>query len=225
MNVKPITLVVVGKDDAATVAWFQRQDSLATREYAHVVLVQNQPPCSLSEMGNRYLNQYMEVYRSQVFAMIHADTYFDGWARCDHHGLPVDDAVKPDLQILYECAMRGNVCGIVGADMSPQRWWWGHQVRRTTARVAIRLVSTLDSCAVFFRRDLGLRFDETFAGFHCHVEDLCLQAHQRGIPVLVPAVRATHVGESTGKPEWQAEYARWRKVLAEKWEGTEFVTT
>jgi hypothetical protein len=210
VTVKPITLVVVGKDVAATAAWFQRQNSLAMREYAHVVLVANYPAKSLSRIGNGYLDEYMPHYPSPVFGMIHADTFF---------GIKYPN---PDLRILYDCAMLGNVCGIVGADTSVQRYWWGHSLPYGTEH----MVSTLDGCAVFFRRDLGLRFDEAiFTGLHCHVEDLCLQAHARGIPVIVPSVKATHTGESTVDPAWQEGYARWRKVLVEKWKDQEVVTT
>ena len=45
---------------------------------------------------------------------------------------------------------------------------------------------------MFFRRDSGLWFDAVnFDGFHMHVEDLCMQAHAKGIPVLVPPASAS----------------------------------
>jgi metal-sulfur cluster biosynthetic enzyme len=78
---------------------------------------------------------------------------------------------------------------------------------------------------VFFRRDIGLRFDEsTFTSFHCHVEDLCMQAKQRGMPVIVPFADATHASEMPS-PAWRADYMTYRARLASKWRGFRFVTT
>ena len=87
-------------------------------------------------------------------------------------------------------------------------------------------VSCLDGCSVFFHRDLGLRFDEaTFDGFHCHVEDLCLQAHARGIPVVVPSLKADHVGRNKDMVTWMADYRKYKERLTEKWKGIVFATT
>lgn len=169
----------------------------------------------LSEIANVILGEC----RTPVFGLVHADVFFDSpMAR-------VADPAKvfrPDLEILAECALAGKVCGIVGADLLPQRYWWGHSLPDG----AEHPVSCLDGSSIFFRTDLGLQFDEvTFDGFHCHVEDLCLQAHARRISVVVPAVKTDHAGRSTYDPGWQAQYRVYRQRLAEKWNGTVYQTT
>jgi hypothetical protein len=87
-------------------------------------------------------------------------------------------------------------------------------------------VSTLDSSCIFFRTDLGLRFDAaTFDGFHCHGEDICLQAQSRGIPVFVPAANAWHACADTNGPDWGKERDVYYRRLKAKWPGLDFVTT
>lgn len=151
-------------------------------------------------------NAQMDFTDKPVFGLCHADCTFG-----------------PDaLAVFTQVALSGKVCGTVGVNMG-REYIWGKDIPEA---FEVRDISTLDSCCVFFRRDLGLRFDEqTFDGFHCHVEDLCLQAHAKGIPVVVPAAKADHVGGSTADPVWQKDYRFYRSRLAEKWKGTRFETT
>ena len=89
-------------------------------------------------------------------------------------------------------------------------------------------VSTLDSSCIFFPTNLALRFDEqTFDGFHLHGEDICLQAHAKGIPVLVPAANAWHACPDVNGPNWGAERDRYKLKLDAKWKGRfpDYVTT
>jgi hypothetical protein len=177
--------------------------------------------------------------KSLVFGLCHADAVFGPGA----------------LDAFVAEAMRGAVCGIVGIDLAGlyrcsfesrrDSWWqgegagrgWAHENENGLVHSRPRWppsriltggpgeVSTLDGMAVFFRRDLGLRFDEeTFTGYHCHVEDLCLQAHSRGIPVTVPAADAHHRNHIQSQA-FLADYRRYRAKLAAKWAGTEFRTT
>jgi hypothetical protein len=210
-----LLLVVVGKDKEATRAWV---DHNAERlpDFVGVAIIENLEQRPLSAIGNSFLTSPL---CTDVFGLIHADVFFDSPLA------KVSDITKqfaPDLEILYRTAKDGKVCGIVGAAMDAQRYWWGHSLPDGTEHP----VSCLDGSTVFFRRDLGLRFDEgAFDGFHCHVEDLCLQAHAKGIPVVVPAVKADHVGRSTYEPAWQVDYAMYKGRLNEKWAGKEFQTT
>ena len=198
-----LTLVAVGKDLAAC-------SQLQAPEGSVISFVNNRAGKPLSYIGNMAL----ELCQSQVFGLCHADVAFGSGA----------------LEAFTECAMSGHVCGIVGIDKQGiyrcsyndgrDDWWTG-----TVTTGGPGPVSTLDSMAIFFRRDLGLRFDEaTFDGFHCHVEDLCLQAATRGIPVTVPAADARHLDHEQSR-EWLVDYRRYRAKLAEKWSGTEFRTT
>jgi hypothetical protein len=79
-------------------------------------------------------------------------------------------------------------------------------------------VSTLDGCSLFFRRDLGVRFDvETFDSWHLCVEDFCLQAAALGHRITVPPVQAEHRSDTGFAPAWQAAYAGYAGKFARKW--------
>lgn len=216
----PLKLLAIGKDWAQIRSFREQHEERGSFAEVHDVWTYlNKNSKSLSNIANSFL--FLSKPRpGQVFGLVHCDTLFD--SPLYRINRPEAAFWKRDLEILTECAMSGKVCGIVGADLSAQRYWWGHSLPHGTEHP----VSCLDGCSVFFRRDLGLRFDEeTFDGFHCHVEDLCLQAHAKGIPVVVPAVKADHVGQSTFDPAWQADYARYKQKLNEKWKGVVFQTT
>lgn len=166
-------------------------------DWVDLVEVINEEKASLSSIGNYYL----KVGRAPVFGIVHAD--------CDF---------GPDaLQSFYDDAMAGHVCGIVGLCLD-LRYHWCHDLPGC--------VSTLDSCSVFFRRDLLLTFDErTFDSFHLHVEDLCLQAEKRNIRVTVPRADARHKDTTANGTAWLDEYHRYRRLLCEKWADRKFATT
>ena len=206
-------LVIVGKDvEGMYRSWegLPHPPSLSGSAKFHWTAMVNERGRPLASIGNSFLDRY---YPIQVFGLVHADCSFG----------------PGSLEAFYECAMAGNVCGIAGRDPGKGNRWCCNTEEKTGDVVASLRpgpVSTLDSCAVFFRRDLGLRFDEvTFDGFHCHVEDLCLQAHAKGIPVVVPEADASHRGDSTFDSEWQRQYRIYRGRLAYKWKGVAFETT
>lgn len=205
----PMTLVVVGKDQTSLDSFLGAHKPGVLRHAGQYIFVSNTAAESLATIGNRYLVDGIQP----VLGLCHADCSFG----------------FNSLVFFYKCAMAGNVCGIAGRDMGKGNRWCCNKVDTPGLIVASLRpgpVSTLDSNSVFFRRDLGLRFDEaTFDGFHCHVEDLCLKAHAKGIPVVVPAADANHLGESTLDPEWQKQYWIYRERLAMKWKGTTFETT
>ena len=148
-------------------------------------------------------NSVIERSRCDVVGIVHADTVLGA-------GI---------LESLRNASSRGAVTGIVGALTSSGNVWC-RDIQTETS------VSTLDSCAVFMPRTLGLRFDAgAFDSFHCCVEDLCLQAHQRSTPVLVVPGPADHLGTNWGKPDWMSEYWAYRAKLSQKWAGVEFRTT
>jgi len=148
-------------------------------------------------------NALIERSRCDVVGVVHADTMLGA-------GI---------LKSLRNISSIGAVTGIVGAPAGGGNLWC-RDIQTETS------VSTLDSCAVFVPRLSGLRFDaEAFDSFHCCVEDLCCQARQRAIPVLVVPGPADHLGTNWGKPDWMNEYWTYRAKLDQKWAGTEFRTT
>ena len=206
-----LMLIVIAKSVEERMAW--ESHNVPLLHGANYVGMVNHAAHSLAALANSAIDIYGAG--QDVLGLIHADVFFDS-PMYRMNG----QAWTPDLKILTDTAASGAVCGIVGAANDAQRYYWGHSLEHE------KLVSCLDGCSVFFPASSKLRFDEaTFTGMHCHVEDLCLQAHERGIPVVVPPVKADHAGRSTFAPAWQVEYAKWRGVLNKKWEGKEFVTT
>lgn len=151
---------------------------------------------SLASIGNEVLGATQET----VVGLVHADTWF-GPGAIDAFGAAAD---------------RGVVCGIAGRSLDGTYRWCGQNPGE---------VSTLDCCAVFLRKDLGLRFDEQLCrSVHFHAEDLCLQARQRRITIEVPKARAGHygIGLRAGCPKG---YMEAREVFERKWAGFKYRTT
>jgi hypothetical protein len=168
-----------------------REFNLEAVNAAECILVSNEAGLSISTLGNHYL----EHARRPVLGILHADSSL-GPGACDAFAL---------------AASAGAVVGIVGRDIA-RRYVWCTQGGGP--------VETLDCCSVFLRRDLGLAFDEiNFDGFHCYVEDLCMQAHARGIPVSVPVAAASHRGNPNApdRERFMADYARYKRRLIDKW--------
>ena len=155
-------------------------------------------------------NRFKASALGQVCGIVHADTTFPG----------------DSLSAFMKTALEGKVAGIVGAREGPpdmtseEKNVWGNSIAQET------LVSTIDCCSIFFRKDIPLSFDEMhFPTWHCVNEDFCLQAHEVGIPVVIPPTPSTHVGQSTFQPAWQTEYWAYRQFLAGKWPHAKFSTT
>lgn len=224
MTARDLTLVVVGLNEAN-----MRLFDLTHCGAAETILVINHQDEPLSWIGNRWLFDTgapsfpYPAGRRPIFGLCHADTYFGPGA----------------LDAFAQCAGEGNVCGVVGmnpdlkedspgrnpgATKQTQRWGevWSNQNPGP--------VSTLDSASVFFRRDSGLRFDSVnLDGMHLHVEDLCLQASQlKGMPVVVPAANASHIGNPNlqdWNDWWHADYRKYYERFREKWKGVRYGTT
>jgi len=195
-----LTLVVVAADHASLKGF----DCSFLEPTHKTVLIANTAKWSLAEIGNWYLNR-----ETGVVGLCHADCTFNDGA----------------LAAFLMEAEQGKVCGIVGRSET-QEYKVGYRWCFQTPGD----VSTLDSCSIFLRTDIGLRFDEkTFDGYHCHVEDVCLQAQARKIPVVVPAADARHVGvnwlQRYEGHVWLADYQRYRELLVKKWPDFSFATT
>jgi GT2 family glycosyltransferase len=218
-----MTLVVVAKNDE-DMRKFNLEHVLGLPNHG-LFLIGNYPGRSLAYIAN----SIMDKTESSVFGLAHADMEFG----------------PGSLEAFYDCAIRGAVCGACGrtklyqdSDVGPgdsSYVWskdWGHPTPRQLAAgypanpSGPCPVSTLDSSCIFFKSDLGFRFDDViFDGFHCYGEDLCLQAQSRGIPVLVPAANAWHACPDVNGPDWGAKRDVYYKRLKAKWPGLDFVTT
>jgi len=146
-----------------------------------------------------------------VIGIIHADTTWE----------------IRDIARLAGVAAQGNISGIVGCALEPKPYnvessyiVWGRWVPEGQEVE----VSTLDACSIFMRTDSDTVFDEqTFDTFHCCVEDVCISAAKKGVRIIVPDVKANHVGNSN--PSWGEEYAIYRQKLVEKHKDVFFRTT
>jgi hypothetical protein len=165
---------------------------------AELVLIANTKNEPLSTIANRHLSQSRDV-----FGLCHANAWFG----------------PGSLEIFIKTAMEGKVCGIVGRAIDGV-YHWCHTNPGT--------VSTLDGCSIFLPVSCKLRFDDVlFNGFHCHVEDMCLQARKSGMETIVPEANATHLDSDPNEHDenWGQDYWRYRALLGNKWKGTPFFTT
>lgn len=199
---KSVIVVLSGSD--AELALFDPKPLYAATQ---VIIVRNDERRygGYGQVGNRILDSVLP--EADVFGIVHADTTFGGMS---------------DVHAMLEEA-RDHVAGIVGKSLDG-REVWAKNILKTEC------VSTLDSCSLFFPTKSGLRFDTTtFDDFHLCVEDVCLQAHAKGIPVCVPPANANHRGNRAYDPHargpWYEKYWLYRDRLAKKWAGTPFTTT
>jgi hypothetical protein len=195
-----LTLLVIAKEPGSFANFSVHCGACDIRLMVNV----HQDPLSL------IANRELRIKPRRVFGLVHADTIFRAGA----------------LEAFVAAAERGEVCGIVGRTLDGFYRWCFKEPGFEGDRVrGPGLVSTLDGCSIFFRTDLGLAFDaQTFDSFHCHVEDLCLQASQKGIDVTVPHADATHASELPS-PAWRDQHGIYRRRLAQKWRGVRFQTT
>jgi Glycosyltransferase like family len=75
------------------------------------------------------------------------------------------------------------------------------------------LAATLDELLLIVRRDTPLRFEPAL-GFHFYGADICLQAAELGLPVVVIDAPCHHNSRSIGLP---AEFYKSSQVFARKW--------
>lgn len=198
-------LLVIGKDRASLESFLDGSDAAGIEDPSRVIyLIENgSPGVGLGKLANRHILLAKQEGAS-VFGVCHADCTF---------GPGAFDAFE-------RSAMQGYIAGIVGRDLQGRYHWSNGQANGPG------IVSTLDGSCCFFRIDSALRFDEaTFDSHHCCVEDLCLQAAAKGIGSIVPAAVASHRGESTQSPRWQAAYWHYRAKLERKYSGVKFMTT
>lgn len=151
-------------------------------------------------------------------------------------GPPVRLYLHPDV-VFEPDFVRRIRSAVDGLEQSERRWgaigtvgrsWegeyvWGHEITEPVE------VCTLDACCMAIDTRHGILFDErTFDGFHCHVEDYCLQAHAAGLGVYVVPAELRHIGATyaTEGARW-GSYPKYRRRLKRKWQRRfpDFTTT
>jgi hypothetical protein len=102
--------------------------------------------------------------------------------------------------------------GIVGRSWEGE-YVWGHQLAEPAE------VCTVDACCAIIDTRHRISFDDrTFDGFHCHVEDYCMQCHAGGRGVFVIPSQLEHVSATyTVEGSRWGQYPKYRKRLARKW--------
>jgi len=199
---KPLTIavLVIGQNEEQIQEF--RTKSPHVESEARMVYVAN--PARKFGGTAAIANPFLEEATEDVVGVVHADTSFSPGA----------------LDVFARTAVDQNcLTGIVGR-RAPSPAHHGY----VWCIEGGGFVSTLDSCSVFFRRTLGLRFDGViFNDFHCVVEDLCLQARARNVQSYVPAVQAGHVGGG-GDGGWSNQFWNYRAKLVAKYPGVEIHT-
>lgn len=213
MNAKDLTLIVVAKDEQSMRGFDQTHVNAA--ETILVINYRNQP---LAQIANWHLTSYAEnglgsqLGCRKIFGLCHADALFGPGA----------------LDVFAQTAGEGAVCGMVGRSADPATHVWSVHKLHLDQHPLFREgpISTLDAVSVFFRRDSGLRFDAmNFDGFHMHVEDLCMQAHEKGIPVVVPPAEASTNCSTPFAGKWGQDCLMYRDRLRKKWAPVKIATT
>lgn len=115
-----------------------------------------------------------------------------------------------------------GIVGFVGVDEGGDEIW-GDRIS------APQDAASLDSCFLMTERRSGMKFDEeTFDGLHLYAEDLCYQARDKGLRVVVvPAPGFKHHSATWKKqgPCW-GQYPDYKDRLRDKWaDKFEVVTT
>lgn len=198
-----IAMLVIGKSDEEIEGF--KSGSPHAAEEARMVYVSN--PGRKHGATAVIANPFIDNATEDVLAVVHADTTF----------------APGSIKAFAAAAVDNNcVTGIVGR-IDPKRGFDGNMGYIWCGGPG-GIVSTLDSCSVFFRRSWGLRFDgATFDDFHCVVEDICLQARKKGIRAMVPQIQASHVGTAT-ESGWNDNFWRYRDKLFKKYPGEDIHT-
>jgi glycosyl transferase family 2 len=174
-----------------------------------VILVRN---CQSAADG---LNPRLRQAKPKLIACIHQDVYLpQGW----------DRKLLDQLQAAERQFGPIGVAGAYGVGpairqngvLSAERVGWVvdrgrvlHERPDLPARVA-----TLDELLLVVPRDSPLRFDPEL-GFHLYGADLCLQAAERGLPVVVIEAPCYHNSRNIGLPE---AFFQSSEVFARKWQ-------
>jgi hypothetical protein len=202
-----LTLCVVCKNETEATTW-KAAESITGLGLVEIVENSGGKHGGLGLIASRLLAKC----KTKVFGLVHGDTWFE------------------DFEPFIREALAGNVSGIVGRTLDGAYVWSkpGH-----TAEHPVKIrhgggeVSCLDGCSVFFpvTPALGLQFDtDRFDGFHCVVEDVCLQARMKGAKIIVPSGNADHLSGMPSMP-WLSDFSRYCTILQKKYPNIPYMQT
>jgi len=159
----------------------------------------------------RIYNRILEATPARYVCFIHSDVTCNG----------LEAAIMKTI-----AEYPGHILCAVGVD-GPQGYKW------SKADTVSRLI-TGDSCCVVIDKEMGLMFDDkTFNGFHCYVEDICMQAGKVSTILIdafdglnpLPAypdkyvIHHSHTLRRSGAA-W-GDYWKYRALLETKWPGVQ----
>jgi Glycosyltransferase like family len=209
----PLSLVVCLSDAAVLQANLLASPCLGPGSPHEVIVVKNCP----SAAGG--LNVGLERAKHEWVVCVHQDVYLpEGW----------DRRLAGQLERAEQRFGPIGVAGVYGVgevirprSQSPgsplalERIGWvldRGRLLQDGPELAAR-VATLDELLLVVPRDTPLRFDPAL-GFHLYGADICLQARERGLPVLAIGALCHHNSRSVGLPEAFFPSA---EVFARKW--------
>lgn len=78
-------------------------------------------------------------------------------------------------------------------------------------------VHCVDECLLVLNKRSGLRFDNSFNGFHFYGADICLQARAAAYPVYAADLPIIHHGQHSSSFAGDRRYWRYLRLLHNKW--------
>lgn len=168
--------------------------------------------------GNKYsaaraLNIGLKKARSDIVVFLHQDVMlFDGWI----------DMLFERISEIEKKDKRWGVIGTAGISVKDDTIGLVYNMKgsvqwQSTRKVRIWPIQTVDEHCMIIKKSHGLRFDESFDGFHFYGPSICMEALNRGMNnygILCPLV---HDSKSTSLISGKKEFMKYLHMLNNKW--------
>jgi hypothetical protein len=207
-----LSFVVRVSDNAIFKAYLQRSPCLAGAGSPHEVLAIHGAPSAAAA-----LNLAVPKARHEWVACVHQDVFFpEGWDECLTRQIRAAERRFGPIGVAGVYGV-GEV--IVPDDptrpLGAERIGWVNdrgRLLRDGPELPAR-VATLDERMLVVRRDTALKFEPEL-GFHLYGADICLQAHEQGLAVVVLGAPCHHNLRGVELPK---EFYDSASVFARKW--------